>query len=178
MLWGMELSFEQEDIVRKYFPVLKKYGVYLDAEICDLIENCNNNLESKIQSFIGWFLGLEYQALIKNEKLVLPDANEILFRALSEGWYPTDFQKKKLMEAGLYSYDMAMREKLAKINFFRAIAYNIPHNSKRIEFFYCGEVIWAEYIPELLKFSKEELVEMYQFKVKQHQENQQKLGIA
>jgi hypothetical protein len=178
MLWGMELSFAEEEILRKYFPVLKKYGVYLDAEICDLIENCNNNLESKIQSFIGWFLSLEYLALIKNEKLVLPDANEILFRALSEEWYPTDFQKERLMEAGLYAWDIAMREKLAKINFFKAIAYNVPHNSKRIEFFYRGEVIWAENITEILKVSDRGLIEMYKFKVNQHQENLQKLGIA
>ena len=178
MLWGMEISFTEEEILRKYFPVLKKYGVYYDAEICDLIENCNNNLESKIQAFIGWFLGLEYLALIQNKKLVLPDANEILCQALSEEWYPTDFQKERLMEAGLYAWDIAMREKLAKINFFRAIAYHVPHNSKRIEFFYRGEMIWADNIIEILKVSNEELIEMYQSKVNQHQENLQKLGIA
>ncbi|MEY4518608.1 MAG: hypothetical protein RLZZ499_1207 [Cyanobacteriota bacterium] len=178
MLWGMELSYTEEEILRKYFPVLKKYGVYFDAEICDLIENCNNNLESKIQAFIGWFLSLEYWALIENKKLVLPDANEILCQALSEEWYPTDFQKERLMEAGLYAWDIAMREKLAKINFFRAIACNIPHNSKRIEFFYRGEVIWAENITNILEISDRGLIEMYKFKVNQHQQNLQKLGIA
>jgi hypothetical protein len=172
MLWGMELSYTEEEILRKYFPVLKKYGVYFDAEICNLIENCNNDLETKIQAFIGWFLSLES----KGESL--PDANEILFRALSEGWYPTDFQKERLMEAGLYSCDIAMREKLAKINFFKAIAYNIPHNSKRIEFFYRGEVIWAENITNILEISDRGLIEMYKFKVNQHQQNLQKLGIA
>ncbi|NJL51662.1 MAG: hypothetical protein HC930_04590 [Hydrococcus sp. SU_1_0] len=178
MLWGMELSWTEEEILRKYFPVLKKYGVCFDAEICNLIENCNNNLESKIQSFIGWFLVKEHWALIQNEKLVLPDANEILFRALNEGWNPTDFQKERLMEAGLYSCDIAMREKLAKINFFRAIAYNIPHNSKRIEFFYRGELIWAENITEILKVSDRGLIEMYKFRVNQHQENLKKLGLV
>ncbi|WP_319419896.1 hypothetical protein [Pleurocapsa sp. FMAR1] len=64
MFWGMELTFAESEILRKYFPILKKYGVYLDEEICDLIENCNNNLESKIQAFIGWFLSLEHSALI------------------------------------------------------------------------------------------------------------------
>jgi hypothetical protein len=172
MLWGMELSFIEEEILRKYFPILKKYGVYFDAEICNLIENCNNNLESKIQAFIGWFLYLE------SNRESLPDANEILFRALSEEWYPTDFQKERLMEAGLYSCDIAMREKLAKINFFRAIAYNIPRDSKRIEFFYRGEVIWAENITNILEISDRGLIEMYKFKVNQHQQNLQKLGIA
>jgi hypothetical protein len=82
------------------------------------------------------------------------------------------------MEAGLYSFDLAMREKLAKINFFRAIACNIPHNSKRIEFFYRGEVIWAENITNILEISNRGLIEMYKFKVNQHQQNLQKLGIA
>jgi hypothetical protein len=178
MLWGMELSFEEEEILRKYFPVLKKYGVYFDAEICNLIENCNNDLETKIQAFIGWFLALEYQALIENKNPDLPDANEILFRALSEGWYPTDFQKTRLMEAGLYPFDLVMREKLAKINFFRPISYNIPHNSKRIEFFHHGKSIWVANIPEILKASDSGLIEMYRFKVNQHQENLKKMGFV
>lgn len=172
MLWGMELSFIEEEILRKYFPILKKYGVYFDAEICNLIENCNNDLETKIQAFIGWFLYLE------SNGESLPDANEIFFRALSEGWCPTEYQKKILMKAGLYSFDLAMREKLAKINFFKAIAYNIPRDSTRIEFFYRGEVIWAENIIDILKVSDKGLIEMYKFRVNQHQEHLQKLGIA
>ncbi|MEO0015382.1 MAG: hypothetical protein RLZZ535_3771 [Cyanobacteriota bacterium] len=97
---------------------------------------------------------------------------------MSQGWIPSEHQKKRLMEAGLYSFDLAMREKLAKINFFRAIACNIPHNSKRIEFFYRGEVIWAENITNILEISNRGLIEMYKFKVNQHQQNLQKLGIA
>lgn len=177
MFWGMELTFAEEVILRKYFPILKKYGVYFDEEICDLIENCNNNLESKIQAFIGWFLSLEHSALIKNEELTLPDANEILFRALKEGWNPTDFQKERLMEAGLYSFDTAMGEKLAKINFFKEITYNIPRNSNRIHFFFRGEMIWDEQISELLKVSNRGLIEMYKFKVRQYQENLKQLGL-
>jgi hypothetical protein len=110
-------------------------------------------------------------------------SNECFFLALSKGWIPSEHQKKRLMEAGLYSFDLAIREKLAKINFFRAIAYNIPHNSTRIEFFYRGEVIWAENITEILKVSDRGLIEIYKFKiykfkVNQHQENLQKLGIS
>jgi hypothetical protein len=172
MLWGMELSFTEEEILRKYFPILKKYGVYFDAEICDLIENCNNDLETKIQAFIGWFIYLE------SNGESLPDANEILCRALSEEWCPTEYQKKTLMEAGLYSFDLAMREKLAKINFFRAISYNIHRNSTRIEFFHRGEVVWTENIIEIIKVSEGGLIEMYKFKVNQHQEKLQKLRIA
>ena len=53
MLWGMELSWVEEEIVRKYKPILKKYGVYFDEEICDLIENCDRDLEGKNTSFYG-----------------------------------------------------------------------------------------------------------------------------
>lgn len=52
-----------------------------------------------------------------------------------------------------------------------AIAYEIPHNSTRIKFFYRGEIIWEEYIPELLKVSNRGLIEMYKFKVNQYNEN-------
>ncbi|MGL5944295.1 MAG: hypothetical protein ACRC2S_28770 [Waterburya sp.] len=41
MLWGMELSWTEEEIVRRYEPILKKYEVYFDEEICALIENCH-----------------------------------------------------------------------------------------------------------------------------------------
>lgn len=172
MFRGMELSFEEEEILRKYFPVLKKYGVYFDAEICNLIENCNNDLETKIQAFIGWFLSLES----KGESL--PDANECFFLALSKGWIPSEYQKKRLMEAGLYPFDLAMREKLATINFFRPISYSIPHNSKRIEFFYHGKSIWVANIPEILEVSDRGLIEMYKFRINQHQENLKKMGFV
>lgn len=176
MLWGMELSWAEEEIIRKYKPILKRYGVYFDEEICDLIENCHQDLECKIQAFIGWFLSLEYRASIKGEKPDLPDANETLVTALERGWYPTDFQKEMLIEANLFPVDLAMRDKLAEINFFRAIAYNIPHNSKRIKFFYRGEMIWEEHIPDLLKVSNRGLIEMYKFQVNQHKENLKKYG--
>jgi hypothetical protein len=171
MLWDMELSWTEEEIIRKYEPVLSKYGVYFDQEICDLIENCNQDLESKIQAFIGWFLSLEHRALREDKKLILPDANETLVRALKEEWYPTDFQKERLIEVGLFPFEIAIREKLAEINFFKAIAYDLPHNSTRIKFFYRGEMIWEEYIPELLKLSNRGLIEMYKFKVNRHNEN-------
>jgi hypothetical protein len=177
MLWGMELSWTEAEIIRKYKPIFQKYGVYFDEEICDLIENCNQDLECKIQAFIGWFLSIEYRALIEDKKLNLPDANETLVRALKEEWYPTDFQKKRLIEADLFPLDIAIREKLAQINFFRAIAYEIPHNSTRIKFFYRGETIWEEYIPELLKISNRGLIEMYKFRVNQHKENLKQLGL-
>lgn len=171
MLWGMELSWTEEEIVRRYEPILKKYEVYFDEEICALIENCHQDLETKIQAFIGWFLSLEYRAMIECKQLNLPDANETLIRALKEEWYPTNFQKERLIEAKLFPLDLAIREKLAKINFFRAIAYEISHNSTRIKFFYRGEMIWEEYIPKLLKVSNRGLIEMYKFKVNQHNEN-------
>ncbi len=171
MFWGMELSFAEEEILRKYFPTLKKYGVYLDQEICELIENCNSNLEIKIQAVIGWFLSLEYRAAIEDKKLILPNANETLVTALTKGWCPTDFQKERLLEVGLYSFDIAMRDKLAEINFFRAIVFDIPFNSNRIKFFYHGEMIWEGYIPDLLKVSNRGLIEMYKFRVNQHKEN-------
>ncbi|MDJ0567709.1 MAG: hypothetical protein QNJ53_01570 [Pleurocapsa sp. MO_192.B19] len=176
MLWGMELSFVEEEILRKYLPILRRYEVCFNEETCDLIENCHKDLESKIQAFIGWFLSLEYRASMENEKLILPDANEILVQALREEWYPTEFQKEKLMEVGLFPFELAIREKLGEINFFRAIAYETHRNSMRIKFFYHGEIIWEEHIPDLLKVSHRELIEMYKFRVNQHQENLKKLG--
>ncbi|MCC0176049.1 hypothetical protein I4641_03530 [Waterburya agarophytonicola K14] len=167
----MELSFAKEEIIRKYFPTLKRYGVYFDQEICDLIENCSNNLESRIQAFIGWFLSLEYRASMENKKLILPDANETFIQALEKGWYPTAFQKERLMEAGLFPFDIAMRDKLAEINFFRTISVDIPRNSNRIKFFYRGEIIWEEQISDLLKVSNRGLIEMYKFKVYRFNDN-------
>ncbi len=161
MLWAMELSWAEEEIVRRYQPILQKYSVYFDEEICSLIENCPQDLESRIQAFIGWFLSLEY----RNHNL--PDPNETLVRAFKEEWYPTEFQKERLIAVNLFPLDLAMRNKLAQINFFRAIAYNIPHNSTRINFFYRGEMIWEECIPKLLKVSNRGLIEMYKFKVRQ-----------
>ena len=170
MLWGMELSWTEEEIVRKYQPTLKKYGVYFDEEICSLIENCPQDLECRIQAFIGWFLSLEHRALLENKKLNFPDANETLARAFKEEWKPTEYQKRRLLAANLFPADLAMRNKLAEINFFRAIAYEIPHNSTRIKFFYRGQVIWEDNISELLKVSNRGLIEMYKFQVSQHQE--------
>ena len=177
MLWGMELSWAEEEIIRKYKPTLTKYGVYFDAEICSLIENCHQDLECRIQAFIGWFLSLEYRALVEDKKLNLPDANETLVKALTEEWYPTDFQQERLIEAALFPLDIAIRNKLAAINFFKAIAYNIPHDSNRIEFFYRGTVIWETKISEILKVSDRGLIEMYKFKVNQYQENFKTLGL-
>lgn len=67
MLWGMELSWAKEEIVRKYKPILEKYDVYFDEEICSLIEDCPQDLECKIQAFIGWFLSLEYFASLEGK---------------------------------------------------------------------------------------------------------------
>ena len=170
MLWGMELSWAEEEIVRKYQPTFKKYGVYFDDEICSLIENCPQDLECRIQAFIGWFLSLEYRASLENKNPNFPDANETLVRALKEEWYPTEFQKGRLLAANLFPADLAMRNKLAEINFFKAIAYEIPHNSNQIKFFYRGEMIWQEDISELLKVSNRGLIEMYNFQVRQHRE--------
>lgn len=64
-----------------------------------------------------------------------------------------------------------MRNKLLEINFFREIAYEIPHNSTRINFFYHGEMIWEESISKLLKVSSRGLIEMYKFKVSQYKNN-------
>lgn len=75
-----------------------------------------------------------------------------------------------LMKSFFRSYT-AMRNKLTEINFFRAIAYKIPHKPNRIKFFYRGEMIWEEYIPELLKISNRGLIEMYKFKVNRYNEN-------
>ncbi len=58
MLWGMKLSWAEEEIIRKYQPILKKYGIYFDEEICSLIEYCPQDLECRIQAFVGWFLSL------------------------------------------------------------------------------------------------------------------------
>jgi len=171
MLWGMELSWSEEEILRKYQPTLEKYGVYFDEEICNLIENCSQDLESRIQAFIGWFLSIEYWAEIKNEPLNLPDANETLAKFFQNEWNPTGFQKERLLQANLYPMDLAMRNKLAEINFFRAIAYEIPHNSNQIKFFHRGTMIWQEDIAKLLKVSNRGLIEMYKFKVNQHNEN-------
>jgi hypothetical protein len=171
MLWGMELSWSEEEILRKYQPTLEKYGVYFDEEICNLIENCPQDLECRIQAFIGWFLSLEYWALLEGKHLNLPDANETLAKFFRNEWKPTEFQTERLLQANLFPIDLAMRNKLAEINFFRAIAYEIPHNSTRIKFFYRGEMIWEEYIPELLKVSNRGLIEMYKFRVNQYKEN-------
>ncbi len=75
------------------------------------------------------------------------------------------------IEAQLFPVDIAMRNKLAQINFFRVIAYEISYNSTRIKFFYRGEMIWEEYIPELLKVSNRGLIEMYKFKVNRYNKN-------
>ena len=171
MLWGMELSFAEEAILRKYQPVLRKYGVFFDESICSLIENCPQDLEYRIQAFVGWFLSLEHRALSENKDLNLPNANETLIRAFKEEWCPTEFQRQRLIEANLFPVELAMRNKLAEINFFKAIAYNIPHNSTRIKFFHRGIDIWSTNISELLQVSNRGLIEMYKFKVRQHQEN-------
>ena len=170
MLWGMELTWTEEEIVRKYQLTFQKYGVYFDEEICSLIENCPQDLECRIQAFIGWFLSLEYRASLEGKNPNFPDANETLVRALKEEWYPTKFQKEKLLAANLFPADLAMRNKLAEINFFKAIAYEIPHNSNQIKFFYRGEMIWQEDISKLLKVSNRGLIEMYNFQVRQHRE--------
>lgn len=178
MLWGMELSWAEEEIIRRYQPILKKYNVYFDEEICDLIENCHEDLECRIQAFIGWFLSLEHFAVVEGKTLNLPDANETFVKALQEEWYPTDFQKERLMEAGLYPFELAIREKLTKINFFKSISYNTYPNSTKIKFFYHGEIIWEEDISNLLKVSNRGLIEMYKFKVNEHRENLKKLGFV
>ncbi len=170
MLWGMELSRSEEEIVRKYQPTLKKYGVYFDDDICSLIENCPQDLECRIQAFIGWFLSLEYRASLENKNPNFPDANETLLRALKEEWYPTEYQKGRLLAANLFPADLAMRNKLAEINFFKGIAYEIPYNSTRIKFFHRGQLIWEDNIKELLKVSNRGLIEMYKFRVRQYQE--------
>ena len=170
MLWGMELSWVEEEIIRRYQPTLKKYGVYFDEEICSLIENCPQDLECRIQAFIGWFLSLEYRAVLEDQPLRLPDANETLARAFQEEWKPTEFQTERLLQANLFSVDLAMRNKLAEINFFRVIAYEIPHNSTKIKFFHRGIMIWQEDISNLLKVSNRGLIEMYKFQVRQYKE--------
>ncbi|MEM8720680.1 MAG: hypothetical protein AAGE84_15515 [Cyanobacteria bacterium P01_G01_bin.39] len=170
MLWGMELSWTEEEIVRKYQPTLKKYGIYFDEEICSLIENCPQDLEYRLQAFIGWFLSLEYRASLEGNRLNLPDANETLIKAFKEEWHPTEFQIERLLQANLFSVDLAMRNKLAEINFFRGVAYKIPHNSHQIKFFHRGVMIWQEDIAKLLKVSNRGLIEMYKFKVRQDQE--------
>lgn len=176
MLWGMDLSQAEAEILRRYQPILQKYGVYFDEEICSLIENCPQDLECKIQAFIGWFLSLEYRAFIENKLPRLPDANETLLQALTEEWCPTKFQQERLIAANLFPLDVAMRNKLAKINFFKAIAYDMPHNASRIKFFYRGEVILDEKIDKLLNVSNRGLIEMYKFKVRQKKENS-KIGV-
>lgn len=170
----MELSGTEEEIVRKYQPTLKKYGIYFDEEICSLIENCPQDLEDRIQAFIGWFLSLEYRASLEGNRLNLPDANETLIKAFREEWYPTEFQIERLMEANLFPVDLVMRNKLAQINFFRTIAYEIPHNSYQIKFFDRGVMIWQEDIAKLLKVSNRGLIEMYKFKVRQYKEEMSK----
>lgn len=171
MLWGMELSSAEEEIVRKYQPTLKKYGVNFDEEICSLIENCPQDLECRIQAMIGWFLSLEYRAAMESTKLNLPNANETLIRAFQDEWKPTEFQTARLIQANLFPVDSAMRNKLGSINFFKAIAYEIPHHSNQIKFFHRGAMVWQEDISQLLKVSNRGLIEMYKFKVRQYQEN-------
>ena len=131
---GTGNSFNQEEeIVRKYQPTLKKYGVYFDDEICSLIENCPQNLECRIQAFIGWFLSLEYRALLENKNPNFPDANETLVRALKEEWYPTEYQQRRLLAANLFPADMAMRNKLAEINFFKPFTANSCRQNPKIQ---------------------------------------------
>ena len=174
MLWGMELSWTEENIIRRYQPTFKKYGVYFDEEICSLIENCPQDLECRIQAFIGWFLSLEYRAALESRKSNLPDANETLARALKEEWKPTEFQTERLLQASLFPVDLAIRNKLGEINFFRAIAYEILHNSNKIKFFHRGVMIWQEDISNLLKVSNRGLIEMYRFKIREFKENSNK----
>ena len=174
MLLGMELSWAEEEILRKYQPTLKKYGVYFDEELCSLIENCPQDLECRIQAFIGWFLSLEHRALSEGKILHLPDANETFARALQEEWQPTEFQIQRLLQVNLFPVDTAMRSKLAEINFFKAIAFEIPHNSNQIKFFYRGVNIWQQNTSDLLQVSNRGLIEMYKFKVRQYQEDRVK----
>ena len=93
-----------------------------------------------------------------------------LIKAFQEAWQPTEFQTTRLIQANLFPVDLAMRNKLADINFFKAITYEIPHNSTKIKFFDRGVMIWQEDISQLLKVSNRGLIEMYKFKVRQYQE--------
>ena len=173
MFLGMELSWSEEEILRKYLPTLKKYGVYFDEEICSLIENCPQNLECRIQAFVGWFLSLEYRAELEGQDLYLPDANEVLTKAFQWEWNSTEFQIERLREAGLVSLDLLIRNKLSKISFFKTVAYDIPHNSSKVRFFHHGEMIWKENIEKLLKVSDLNLIEMYKREVNRYREKQQ-----
>ena len=95
---------------------------------------------------------------------------------MKEEWKPTQFQTERLLQASLFPIDLAMRNKLGEINFFRAIAYEIPYNSNKIKFFHRGVMIWQEDISNLLKVSNRGLIEMYKFKVRQHNVRKEKLS--
>ena len=80
-----------KEVFLKYRNALLGIGVdFSDELITDTIEDCNQNLESRLQSVIAYYCWLQTQ----NKDVV--DPNKLFLQAFFEGWNPIGWQDEFL----------------------------------------------------------------------------------
>ena len=156
-----------KEVFLKYRNALLAIGVdFSDELITDLIEYCNQNLESRLQSVVAYYCWLQSQ----NKDVV--DANKLFLQAFHEGWTPIGWQDDFLERDEFKSPAQKWWDKAKHIDVLKNIVVDVQSN-----FWSGGKVIFAYPSGQLFTLSLSRAMDMSWSEVIEYYERVTKVKI-
>ncbi len=159
-----------QEIFLKYRNALLGIGVdFSDELITDTIEDCNQNLESRLQSVIAYYCWLQTQ----NTDLV--DPNKLFLQAFKESWNPIGWQDEFLEREEFKSPAEKWWDKAKHIDVLKNIVVDVQSNfwsGGKVIFAYPSGQLFTLNLSRAMHMSWSEVIEYYErvtrVKIQQH----------
>ncbi len=159
-----------EEVFLKYRNALLGIGVdFYDELVTDLIEDCNQNLESRLQSIIAYYCWLQTQ----NRDVV--DPNKLFIQAFNEEWNPIGWKDEFLEREEFKSPAEKWWDKAKHIDVLKNIVFDVQSNfwsGGKIIFAYPSGQLFTLDLSRANNMSWSEIIEYYErvtkVKIQQH----------
>ena len=154
------LGYEERQIFLKYKRALVAIGVDLSSElIIDLIESCNQDLETRFQAVISYWYWLQTQG----REII--DANQLLIQAFYEEWKPFEWHDEYLNNDRFKSPAEKWWDKARKVDILKNLIIDVQDNlwsGGKIIFQYPNGDPWTMDLDRAMDMSWQQIIEHYQ----------------
>lgn len=159
-----------KEVFIKYRNALLAIGVdFCDELVTEAIEDCNQNLESRLQSVIAYYCWLQTQ----NTDVV--DPNNLFLQAFNEGWNPIGWQDEFLEREEFKSPAQKWWDKAKNVDVLKNIVVDVQSNfwsGGKIIFAYPSGQLFTLDLSRAMDMSWSSIIEYYErvtgVKIQQH----------